>query len=316
MKAQILATATLVAVFSGALSAADSRMLNLVMPDATVLAGVNVDQAKATPFGQYVLTTLLQAQDQQLQQLATLTGFDPRRDVNELLLASTSAPGSKTGLVLARGAFDPAKIAAAAQLAGAGAETYGGVSIIEDPQRQNGFAFLDSTLVVAGDLANVKAAIDRRAGGPTIPVALAARVNQLSSTQDAWAISTVPPSTLKPPAAVPPAAAPPAAAANVQNALQKIESASGGVKFGSVVVLTGQAQAATPQDASQLGDVLKLFVSMAQVQASQHPEAAALAQSLVVTTQGSTVKITLSLPEGQIQQLVKPQAAARKIVQM
>jgi hypothetical protein len=141
-------------------------------------------------------------------------------------------------------------------------------------------------------------------------------VNQLSSTQDAWAITTVPPSTLKPPAAVPPAAAPPAAGANVQNALQKIESASGGVKFGSVVVLTGQAQAATPQDASQLGDVLKLFVSMAQVQASQHPEAAALAQSLVVSTQGSTVKITLSLPEGQIQQLVKPQAAARKVVQM
>jgi hypothetical protein len=310
MKAQIFATATLFTVFSGALSAADSRLLSLVMPDAMVLAGVNVDEAKATPFGQYVLTTLLQSQAQQLQQLATLTGFDPRRDVHELLLASSSAPGNKTGLALALGAFDPAKIAAAAQLAGAGIETYGGVSIIEDPQHQNGFAFLDSTLVVAGDLANVKAAIDRRNGGPTIPAALATQVNQLSSTLDAWAISTVPPSTLRP------AAAPPATGVNVQNALQKIESASGGVKFGSVVVLTGQAQAATPQDASSLGDVMKLFVSMAQLSASQHPEAAALAQSLVVATQGSTVKITLSLPEDQIQQLVKPQAAARKVVRM
>jgi len=36
----------------------------------------------------------------------------------------------------------------------------------------------------------------------------------------------------------------------------------------------------------------------------------------VVSTQGSTVKITLSLPEGQFQQLVKPKAAARKAVQM
>jgi hypothetical protein len=311
MKAQILATATLFAVFSGVLPAADSRLLNLAMPDATVLAGVNVDQAKATPFGQYVLTTLLGSQAQQLQQLATLTGFDPRRDVNELLLASSSAPGNKTGLAMARGVFDPAKIAAAAQSAGAGAETYGGVSIIEDPQHQNGFAFLDSTLVVAGDLANVKAAIDRRNGGPTIPAALAARVNQLSSAEDAWAISTVPPSTLRPPAA-----ASPAKGVNIQNALQTIQSASGGVKFGSVVVLTGQAQAATPQDASSLGDVMKLFVSMAQLQASQHPEAAALAQSLVVSAQGSTVKITLSLPEDQIQQLVKPKAAVRKVVQM
>jgi hypothetical protein len=311
MKTQIFATAMLVAVSSGALSAADPRLLSLAMPDATVLAGVNVDQAKATPFGQFVLTTLLQTQDQRLQQLATLTGFDPRRDVNELLLASTSAPGSKTGLALARGVFDPDKIAAAAQSAAAAVETYGGVSIIEDPQHQNGFAFLDSTLVVAGDLANVKAVIDRRHGGPTISAKLAAQASQLSSTQDAWAISTVPPSTLQPPAA-----APPAAGADLQNALQKIESASGGVKFGSVVVLTGQAQAATPQDASSLGDVLQLFVNMAQLQAAKRPEAAALAQSLVVSTQGSTVKITLSLPEGQFQQLVKPKAAARKAVQM
>jgi hypothetical protein len=270
-----------------------------------------VDQAKASPFGQYVLTTLLQSQAQQLQQMATLTGFDPRQDLHELLLASTGAPGNKTGLALALGAFDPAKIAAAAQSAGAVVETYGGVSVIEDPKHQNGFALLDSTLVVAGDLANVKAAIDRRSGGPTIPVALAAQVNQLSSAQDAWAISTVPPASLKPTAA-----APPAGGANMQNALQMIQSASGGVKFGSVVVLTGQAQAATPQDASTLGDVVKLFVSMAQLQAAKHPEAAGLAQSLTVTTQGSTVKITLSLPEDQLQQLVKPQAAARKVVRM
>jgi tellurite resistance protein len=185
------------------------------------------------------------------------------------------------------------------------------VSIIEDPKQQNGLAFLDSTLMVAGNLASVKAAIDRRNGGPTIPATLLAQVNQLSSTEDAWAISTVPPSTLRPPAA-----APPAAGVNVQNALQTIQSASGGVKFGSVVVVTAQAQAATPADASSLGDVLELLVSMAQLQASQHPEAAALAQSLVVSTQGSTVKFTLSLPEDQIQQLVKPKAAARKVIQM
>ena len=311
MKAQILATATLFAVFSGVLPAADPRLLNLVMPDATVLAGVNVDQAKASPFGQYVLTTLLQSQAQQLQQIATLTGFDPRQDLHEMLFASTGAPGNKAGLALALGAFDLAKIAAAAQSAGAGVETYGGVAIVEDPQHQNGFAFLDSTLVVAGDLANVKAAIDRRAGGPTIPAALAAQVNRLSSTQDAWAISTVPPATLKPPAAVTPAAG-----AGLQNALQKIVSASGGVKFGSVVVVTGQAQAATPQDASSLGGVLQLFVSMAQLQAAQNPEAAALAQSLAVTTEGSTVKITLSLPEAQIQQLLKHQAAAHGVIRM
>jgi len=306
-----MTTATLIAVFSGTLGAADPSLLSLVMPDATLLADVNVAQAKASPFGQYVLTTLLQEQAQKFQQFATLTGFDPRQDVSELLLASNSAAGNKTGLILALGTFDAAKITAAAQVAGAGIETYSGVAIIEDPQKQNGLVFLSSTLAVAGDLASVKAAIDRRAGGPTIPAALAAQVSQLSSAEDAWIISTVAPSTLRPPAAVAGAAG-----VNLQNAVQNIQSASGGVKFGSVVVVTAQAQSDTPQDAASLGAVLQLLASMAQLSAAQHPEAAAVAQSLAVTTQGSTVKITLSVPEDQIQQLVKPKAAARKVVQM
>ena len=118
MKAQIL-TATLFTAFSGALSAADPQLLNLVMPDAKVLAGVNVEQAKGTQFGQYVLNQL-QTQDAHMQQLVALTGFDPRRDVRELLVASDGVPGGKTGLALAKGNFDVAKITAVAIAAGCG----------------------------------------------------------------------------------------------------------------------------------------------------------------------------------------------------
>ena len=46
MNARFLTTATLTALFAGLLpaTAADPQLLNLVMPDAKVLAGVNVDQ--------------------------------------------------------------------------------------------------------------------------------------------------------------------------------------------------------------------------------------------------------------------------------
>src|ERR1035437_10316356 len=133
MKAQIL-TATLLTAFSGAMSAADPQLLNLVMPDAKVLAGVNVQQAKGTQFGQYVLNQL-QTHDAQLQQLVTLTGFDPRRDVTDLLVASDGVPGSKTGLALARGSFDAAKIAAAATLQGVVTEVYNRVTILKDSKK-------------------------------------------------------------------------------------------------------------------------------------------------------------------------------------
>ena len=60
------------------------------MPDAKVLAGVNVAQAKSSPFGQYVLSQI-SANDPGLQQLASVTGFDPRQDLCEVLVASNGA---------------------------------------------------------------------------------------------------------------------------------------------------------------------------------------------------------------------------------
>ena len=162
MKAQIL-TATLFTAFSGVLSAADPQLLNLVMPDAKVLAGVNVEQAKGTQFGQYVLNQL-QTQDAHMQELVALTGFDPRRDVRELLVASDGVPQGKTGLALAKGNFDVAKITAAATLHGVVTEVYNGVTILQEPKKQEaGIAFLDATTTVggAGDIASVKGAIDR-----------------------------------------------------------------------------------------------------------------------------------------------------------
>src|ERR1017187_2822234 len=146
MNARIVTTATLFTAFTGvfAAHAADSQLLSYVMPDAKVLAGVNVDQAKASPFGLYVLTQM-QSGNPGMQQLIALTGFDPTRDVHELLAATNVTPGAKSpmGLILARGNFDPATITALATSKGAPTEVYGGVTIIEDPTQAAGIAFLN-----------------------------------------------------------------------------------------------------------------------------------------------------------------------------
>src|SRR5215831_4077504 len=235
MKAQIL-SAAIAAAFSGVLSAADPQLLNLLMPDAKVIAGVNVDQAKGTQFGQYILDQI-GTHDSDMQKLIDLTGFDPRRDVNEVLVASDGGPGSNTGLALARGSFDVARITAAATAKGAATETYGGVTILEDPNAKKtpgGIAFLDGTIVVAGDLAGVKAAIDRRSVAQPLPAALLVKINQWSNAQDAWGISTVPPSSLAPPVKD-------AQPNPMLNAFKSVQQAAGGVKFGANVVLTSEA---------------------------------------------------------------------------
>jgi hypothetical protein len=302
MSLRIASTAALAGFFAVTLpaKAADPQLLNLVMPDAAVLAGVNVDQAKTSPFGQFVLN---QVQTSDIQKLAAVTGFDPTRDVHEVLAAIGPA-GSKTALALARGSFNPTQIAAAAALkGGTTTETYAGVDIIEDQKQTHGVAFLSSSLAVAGDVASVKAAIDRQKTPSSLPAAVLVQVGQWSNSQDAWVISTVPPATLHPAAGT--AAIPgvgPAAAANP--ALQSIQSAAGGVKFGETVVVTAQATSDNAPDAESLANTLKLLAAVAQMQAQNHAGLQTLAKSLQVSSQGTAVNISFSISQAQIQELI------------
>jgi hypothetical protein len=307
MKAQLV-TATLITTFSGVLSAANQQLLNLVMPDAKVVAGVNVQHAKGTQFGQWVLNQL-STPDANLQQLIALTGFDPRRDVQEVIVASDGTPGSKTGLAVAFGSFDPNQILAAATQHGAVTESYGSMTIIEDPKQQGGLAFLSTSIVAAGDIASVKGAIDRLTTPQALPATVMVTIGKVSNAQqDAWGVTTVPPASLVPPNAVKNNGQP----NPLQNATQSVQSAAGSVQFGAVgttaatVVFSGQATCDTAANAQTLSDLLKLMINIGLMQAGNDPNAAALLKSANVTFSGPTVSVSASLPEDVFISIVQP----------
>ena len=166
--------------------------------------------------------------------------------------------------------------------------------------------------MVAGDIANVKAAIDRQNSPSSLPAALVTKINTWSATEDAWVISTVPPSTLKPPSAAPNV---PGLGANGGTAFQNIVDGAAGVKFGANVVVTIQAEADNAQDATTMSGVLQLLVSVAKMQAAQNAQLAALANGLNVTNENTLVNVTITMPEDQLQQLLShPRPAARRRV--
>src|SRR5277367_1242428 len=99
--------------------AADSSLLSLMMPDAKVIAGVEVDTAKNSPFGRFLLSHF-QPSDKGFEDFMAQTGFDPRRDVSEVVMASnwqSNTAGSRW-LVAAKGSFDLGKITQAVQAHG------------------------------------------------------------------------------------------------------------------------------------------------------------------------------------------------------
>ena len=302
MKALLTSTTALAALFSGVLSAADPQLLNLVMPDVKVMADINVAQAKTSPFGQYVLA---QVETQQLQQMSTLAGFDPTKDVSELLVAGNGV--AEHGLALAAGNFKVDTITGFVALQKMPTEVYRGITILEDPKKHGGLAFLSGSLAAAGDVASVKAAIDRLSSPSILPASLMVQIGQLSAANDAWALTTVPPSSLKPPSGAP---AVPGVGNAGQNVLGNVLSASGGVKFGTNVVFTAQAQADTAQNAAAMTNLIQFMVNMAQMQAAQEPQVQALAKALTVNADGATVSLSLSLPSTQFQELLQGKGQA------
>lgn len=299
--------------------AADTQLLNLVMPDAQIMAGANVTTTKISPFGQYLLTQI-GTNDKGLQDFITQTGFDPRKDVTEILAASSGNPGASGGLILAKGNFDVAKIVAAIPADGKQqVQTYTGATLISsvDATDAHAVAFIGSSIAVAGDVASVKAALDRASGVNSISPALASRVQTLSTTEDAWSVSLASIASLMPATVAPMDST----ATQTLGLVKNIQSSSGGVKFGANIELTGQAIADTAQNATALADVVKMISAFVSLSAGQNPQAGAAAQllqNLKVTTDGTAVNLSATIPESQVEALIKlasapqPVAAAKK----
>ena len=292
-----------------AATAADPTLLRMVMPDAKVIAGIQVDQTKNSLFGQYVLSHM-QVDDQGFRKFVTQTGFDPRRDVSEVLMSSnweSNSPQSRW-LVTARGVFDPGRIGQLAQSKGAVLSNFQGVDILvnsphTNPEIQNGIAFVDGSTAVIGDVNSIKAAIDRLKSGASPSGPLVAKVTELSSKNDFWFATLVPVSEF---ANTMPD--PNLSGAMKGNLLAAINQASGGIRFGDSVTISGEAITRSEKDAQALVDVVKFVAGLVQLNRQNNPAAgqvATLLDTLDCKTSGNITTISLVIPELQLEQMLE-----------
>jgi len=291
--------------------AADSQLVNLVMPDAQVMAGINVVSAEVSPLGQFLLNKFSATPGNldSLQKFIQETGFDPRTDVTEILAASNGNTATPTGLLLAKGNFNVSQfLTALATDKSHQASTYSGATLITptDGTQNHAIAFLGTTVAIVGDLASVKAAVDRSGAMNSISTTLANQVNSLSTgpgAQDAWSVSIASLGAL----------IPGAVGANSQNGVatqtlqlvKNIQSASSGIKFGANVQFMAQAVADTPENATALGDVIKMVTGLISMSAAgQDKDIAVIAQllqSVQVSTSGTAVNVAATIPESQLE---------------
>jgi hypothetical protein len=304
---------------ASAFSAVDAGLLALVPPDSQLVSGVHVTQSRVSPFGQFLISQF-QTEHSDLQDLVKQTGFDPGKDVTEVLLTFNGKPKDGGGLVLARGNFDPDRIKTAAVAKGATVESYLGTDLIvasgNGPNKQNAVvAFLSRSLAVAGDRDSVKYAIAHAnmAQPQGLNPALLAKVNAISSSADVWFVSFVPGSTVLPEVMHTPAAG---SSGNAQAAaIQSIVQSSGSIRFGDQIALSFQAETRSDKDATSLADVVRFVSSLIQMRRDSDPHFSPLATALdnmQLTTSGNTLSLALSIPEKDFEQFASQMHAGHK----
>lgn len=301
---------------ASAVFSADSALLNLVMPEARMVAGIDVERARDSFLGRKLMEQL-DTKDAEFGKFVAMTGFDPRRDLREIIIAT---PDTNTknppALILVRGIFDMSRINGFLKVAGvAAAENLGGVDFYTkaNSKEDMGFAILDGSLALAGPKEVVRAALKRRAGAASaLTAATYAKVQTMSRANDIWAVTSIPVAELS--NAMPGGGQGPSGMMG-GDAFKGIEQAAMGLRFGAEFMeLTAETVSKTEKDATGIADVVRFLSTMVQMN-REKPEVKAFAAALdgmKLTTEAKTTKLSISLPMAEMEQMLKDKKPAAK----
>jgi len=170
------------------------------------------------------------------------------------------------------------------------------------PPTQFGLAFFDSSNAVMGDIASVKAAIHRKQTNAAAAGTLLAKVRELAAKNDFWFVTLVPISEFA--GAMP---NPNLSGAMQGNLLAGVHEASGGIRFGDTVTISGEAVTRSDKDAQSLVDVFKFLAGMIQTNRQKDPtvgQVATLLDSMDLRTKDNVMSMSLNIPEKQLEQLL------------
>jgi hypothetical protein len=287
MRPQLLA----LFAFAAAVSAqprVDNVLEKMVPPGATSLVGAHMDQVKQTEIYRKMLATQSLPE---VDQFALETGFDPRRDVRELLF-TTNAQGS---VMLARGTFH----VNSATFKGARKTRHGQYDLWG--RGASGFCILDSTLAAAGDIPALEAALDEWTSGiHTAAQPLLARVAGVNPQSQLWGISIGTGSFL--------AEHPPAANSGLD--FSKIFTSLHDYWFQADFSAGMRAEVhgttATEKDAVNLRDTVRGIVGLGRLNVPENqPELLRVWDGITVDQQGRSVSLHADIAQDLIDKMVR-----------
>jgi hypothetical protein len=279
-------------LLAGSLAAAQPRIDNvlvrMVPPGATSLVGARMNEIRETAFYREMVQ---HRKLPQIDEFARETGFDPRRDVRELLFVNTKTGG----VLLARGTFRINE-----QALGEAKRLRHGVYNLWG-SGNNGFCFLDATLAAAGDLPSVYAALDEWTSGQHVAAqALLARAKAIDGGYPLWGVSTGFAGFL--------ADNMPRAASGIDfsKIFRGLEDTWFQATFADGFKALVHGATATEQDAVSLRDTAKGLIGFGRLSVPENqPEMLKLWDGFEVIQQARMVEIRVDIPQNLVDRLIQ-----------
>jgi hypothetical protein len=269
----------------------DPALATLVPSDTIALAGVRMDPIRSTPIYQKYVA---QQKIPQLEQFVKETGFDPRRDIWEFLIASNG----KDTVVLARGKFAEGGMEPKLQREGVQRFGYKGYTLMGDDR--NAVFFMNSSTGLAGRTHVLRNIIDQRGKSGGVPAVLQKKIAVIPSTNQIWftalAAGHMPDLTREEAGNL----------ANLNNFIGSVETITGGIDLRSGLKADVTAVSSSDADAKRLHDGLRGLIGMGRLSTPDgQRQMLRVYDSIKITQDKNTVNLNVDLPADLIDELMK-----------
>ena len=300
----------------------DSELAALLPPDAVSLMGVDVARLREAAVYRYLEEEGGAAGsgfDNSIEDFVNKTGFDPRQDLESLLVASwgevgqIALPRDAPFLVAARGRFDPHELGDTFRNAGALREDYRGIEVYSFGGQASGgsdgnddaganssggvfsMAFLDAETALAGPAGALRQSLDRRLdGGPSLAdnAPLIRLAENILGGNHVWAVSRQPGRLM----AEQEPGAEPAPHQPAMQILKTMEQSTFSLALDDGLDMRAEGLFPTAEGATLLGDAARGLIAMGRLMISpQNAGLTAFLDSIDVAEDATAVKISIEM---------------------
>ncbi len=265
--------------------------------DTKAIFGMNVKKFIASP----IYAELMKNHEQQigadLAEFITMTGVDPRKDVDYVIGAARPSQNKGAGAVIAVGSFKPATIIGYIDSKTTPIKVdYAGGTVLMFPETnklEKGIAFLSDQEIAVGDLDSLKAVLDVRNGtlGVLSNGTMQDLLNRVGPDQMFWfagdgsVLSKVP------------------ANAQIAPTLTAIQSVFGTLNIDATISGKVSILAKDEVSAGQLADFVRGIVALGNLAGAQNPALADLARGVQIAQNAKQFDISITLPFDILQKL-------------